>query len=206
MPARSPRQEGGSVTWLGPQDYDNLGVDAAELIRQAISQGADAIVGPDWVPQAMDPAFEEVVKHKIPLIIYNAGTVQTAEQLGAMNYIGSDPYQSGLAGGEYFASHSLKNAVCPQHAARCGQRRGLLQGDDGRCGERAAARARSCRLRPHRSARLRRLHRRSRVISSGTPRSMRCLRSGNVRLYLGDQRDYAGRQKRPSSGLRHEHR
>jgi simple sugar transport system substrate-binding protein len=94
--------EGGSVTWLGPQNYDNLGVYAAELIRQAIAQGADAIVGPDWVPQAMDPAFQEVVKHKIPLIIYNAGSVKTAEQLGAMNYIGSDPFQSGFAGGEYF--------------------------------------------------------------------------------------------------------
>src|SRR5580698_11472116 len=45
------KAEGGSVTWLGPQNYDNLGVDAAELIRQAIAQGADAIVGPDWVPQ-----------------------------------------------------------------------------------------------------------------------------------------------------------
>ena len=53
--------QGGSVTWLGPQNYDNLGVDAAELIRQAIDQGADAIVGPDWVPEAMDPAFEAVV-------------------------------------------------------------------------------------------------------------------------------------------------
>ena len=25
--------QGGSVTWLGPQNHDNLGVDAAELIR-----------------------------------------------------------------------------------------------------------------------------------------------------------------------------
>ena len=41
---------GGSVTWLGPQNYDNLGPDAAELIRQAIDQGADAVVGPNWVP------------------------------------------------------------------------------------------------------------------------------------------------------------
>ena len=32
--------QGGSVTWLGPQNYDNLGVDAAELTRQAIDQGA----------------------------------------------------------------------------------------------------------------------------------------------------------------------
>lgn len=31
--------QGGSVTWLGPQNYDNLGPDAAELIRQAIDQG-----------------------------------------------------------------------------------------------------------------------------------------------------------------------
>ena len=41
--------QGGSVTWLGPQNYDNLGADAADLIRTAISQHADAIVGPDWV-------------------------------------------------------------------------------------------------------------------------------------------------------------
>jgi len=45
--------EGGKVVWLGPQNYDNLGVDAAELIRQAIDQKADAIVAPDWVPAAM---------------------------------------------------------------------------------------------------------------------------------------------------------
>ncbi|MEZ0001494.1 ABC-type sugar transport system substrate-binding protein [Sinorhizobium fredii] len=62
--------QGGSVTWLGPQNYDNLGVDAAELIRQAIDQGADAIVGPDWVPEAMDPAFKQVVDAGIPLVIY----------------------------------------------------------------------------------------------------------------------------------------
>ena len=38
--------EGGKVIWLAPQNYDNLGADAAELIRQAIDQHADAIVGP----------------------------------------------------------------------------------------------------------------------------------------------------------------
>ena len=104
--------EGGSVTWLGPQNYDNLGVDAAELIRQAISQKADAIVGPDWAPEAMDPAFKAVVDAKIPLIIYNAGGLKAADRLCAMNYIGSDDYKSGYAAGDYFAKHDLKNAVC----------------------------------------------------------------------------------------------
>ena len=42
-------EQGGSVTWLGPQNYDTLGADAADLIRTAIAQDADAIVGPDWL-------------------------------------------------------------------------------------------------------------------------------------------------------------
>ncbi len=105
------KAQGGSVTWLGPQNYDNLGVDAAELIRQAIDQGADAIVGPDWVPEAMDPAFKAVVKAGIPLIIYNAGGIAAADRLGAMNYVGSDDYKAGYAAGKYSAEHGLKKGV-----------------------------------------------------------------------------------------------
>jgi simple sugar transport system substrate-binding protein len=55
--AKVVEAQGGTVTWLAPQNYDNLGVDAAELIRQAIAQGATGVVAPDWVPDAMDPAF-----------------------------------------------------------------------------------------------------------------------------------------------------
>lgn len=104
--------QGGSVTWLGPQNYDNLGADAADLIRTAISQDADAIVGPDWVPEAMDEAFEAVVAAGIPLIIYNAGGLEAADRVGAMNYIGSDDYLAGFAAGEYFADKGYKNLVC----------------------------------------------------------------------------------------------
>ncbi len=104
--------QGGSVTWLGPQNYDNLGVDAAELIRQAIDQGADAIVGPDWVPEAMDPAFEAVVAAGIPLVIYNAGGIEAADKLGALNYVGAVDYKSGFAGGEYLGKAGHLNGVC----------------------------------------------------------------------------------------------
>lgn len=104
--------QGGSVTWLGPQNYDNLGVDAAELIRQAIDQGADAIVGPDWVPEAMDPAFEAVVAAGIPLVIYNAGGIEAADKLGAMNYVGSNDYKGGVAAGEYLGNLGNLNGVC----------------------------------------------------------------------------------------------
>lgn len=104
--------QGGSVTWLGPQNYDNLGVDAAELIRQAIAQGADAIVGPNWVPEAMDPAFQAVVDAGIPLVIYNAGGLAAADRLGAMNYVGSDDYKGGFAGGEYLGNAGNTNGLC----------------------------------------------------------------------------------------------
>lgn len=104
--------QGGSVTWLGPQNYDNLGVDAAELIRQAIDQGATAIVGPDWVPEAMDPAFKAVVDAKIPLVIYNAGGIEAADRLGAMNYVGAVDYKAGVAGGDYLGKAGGKTGVC----------------------------------------------------------------------------------------------
>lgn len=104
--------QGGSVTWLGPQNYDNLGPDAAELIRQAIDQKADAIVGPNWVPEAMDPAFKAVVDAGIPLVIYNAGGIEAADRLGAMNYVGAVDYKSGYAGGEYLGKAGKKKGVC----------------------------------------------------------------------------------------------
>src|SRR5438445_2629465 len=104
--------QGGKVTWLGPQNYDNLGVDAAELIRQAIDQKADAIVGPDWVPEAMDPAFKAVKDAGIPLVIYNAGGLKAADRLGALNYVGSDDYKGGVAGGEYLTKAGSKKGVC----------------------------------------------------------------------------------------------
>lgn len=104
--------QGGSVTWLGPQNYDNLGPDAAELIRQAIDQGADAIVGPDWVPEAMDPAFEAVVDAGIPLVIYNAGGIEAADKLGAMNYVGAVDNKSGFAAGEYLGKAGHTNGAC----------------------------------------------------------------------------------------------
>ncbi|WP_342619439.1 sugar ABC transporter substrate-binding protein [Rhodoferax sp. GW822-FHT02A01] len=103
---------GGTVTWLGPQNYDNLGPDAAKLIRTALSQKPDAIVGPDWVPEAMDAAFKEVVAAGVPLIIYNAGGMEAAKRLGAQNYVGSEEYVAGMGGGEYFLKSGAKNVLC----------------------------------------------------------------------------------------------
>ena len=106
------KASGGAVIWLGPATYDNLGPDAAKMIRTALSQHPSAIVGPDWVPEAEDEAFKEVVAAHVPLIIYNSGGIDAAKRLGAMNYVGNEEYAAGLGGGAYFGAHGAKNVLC----------------------------------------------------------------------------------------------
>jgi simple sugar transport system substrate-binding protein len=103
---------GGKVVWLGPKNYDNLGPDAAKLIDTAISQGADGVVGPDWVPEAEDASFKKVVDAGIPLVIYNAGGLEAADNVGALNYYGSDEATAGKAGGEFFGEDGETNVLC----------------------------------------------------------------------------------------------
>lgn len=104
--------QGGSVTWLGPQNYDNLGPDAAKLIQSAISQGATGIVAADWVPEAENSALDAAKAANIPVIIYNAGGLEQADKVGALNYVGSDETLAGQAGGEFFGTNGKKNVIC----------------------------------------------------------------------------------------------
>ncbi|WP_047459633.1 sugar ABC transporter substrate-binding protein [Rhizobium rhizogenes] len=105
-------KNGGSVTYLQLQTYDNLGPDAAQLVRTAISQGVNGIAVPDWVPEAEDEAIKAAVAAGIKVILINAGSIDKARELGAINYVGSDEYTAGKAGGEYFASKGSKNVLC----------------------------------------------------------------------------------------------
>lgn len=103
---------GGSVNYLQLQSYDNLGPDAAQLVRTAISQGADGIVVPNWVPEAEDEAIKAAIDQGIAVILMNAGNMEKAQELGAINYVGSDEYVAGKAGGEYFAANGASNIIC----------------------------------------------------------------------------------------------
>lgn len=103
---------GGKVTYLQLQTYDNLGADAAQLVRTAMSQGVQGIAVPNWVPEAEDEAIKAAIAAGIKVILINAGTLDKAKELGAINYVGSDEYLAGKAGGEYFAAHGQKNVLC----------------------------------------------------------------------------------------------
>jgi len=103
---------GGKVTYLQLQTYDNLGPDAAGLVRTAISQGVTGLVVPNWVPEAEDEAIKAAADSGIKIILMNAGSLDKAKELGAINYVGSDEYLAGIAGGEYFGKNGQKNVLC----------------------------------------------------------------------------------------------
>ncbi len=103
---------GGSVNYLALQTYDNIGPDAAQLIRTAVSQGADGIAAPNWVPDAQDPAYQAATAAGIPILLYNSGGMAKAKELGGVNYVGTEDYVAELAAGEYLGAHNAKNVLC----------------------------------------------------------------------------------------------
>ncbi|NTE56430.1 sugar ABC transporter substrate-binding protein [Agrobacterium tumefaciens] len=106
---------GGKVSFLQLANYDNLGPDAASLIRTAVSQGVKGLVIADWVPDAEDAAIKDAIAKGVKVIIYNAGNMDKARELGAMNYVGSDEYVAGQAAGKYFHDKGYKNVLCVNH-------------------------------------------------------------------------------------------
>jgi simple sugar transport system substrate-binding protein len=103
---------GGKVNYLRLQTYDNFAPDVVALIKTAISQKVDGLVVPNWVPEAENPAIEEARKAGIKVILMNAGNQELAEKLGAINYVGTDEYTAGVAGGQYFGKKGKKNVLC----------------------------------------------------------------------------------------------
>lgn len=108
----SVEANGGTVNYLRLVNYDNFAPDVVQLIRTAISQKVDGLVIPNWVPEAEDPAIKDAMAAGIKVILMNAGGAEKARELGAINYVGSDEYVAGKAGGDYFASKGKKNVIC----------------------------------------------------------------------------------------------
>ena len=106
------KAHGGTVTYLQLQTYDNIGGDAANLVRTAISQKASVIAVPNWVPGSEDEAIKAAQAAGIPVILFNSGGGDKAKELGTINYVGNEEYTAGLAGGAHFAASGAKNVIC----------------------------------------------------------------------------------------------
>jgi len=103
---------GGKVTFLQLETYDNLGPDAAALIRTAIGQGVDGIAIPNWVPEAEDDAIKAAIGAGIVVMSMNAGTPEKALELGALNHVGTDEYAGGMAAAAYLSERGASHVLC----------------------------------------------------------------------------------------------
>jgi simple sugar transport system substrate-binding protein len=103
---------GGKVDYLRMQSYDNFAADSAEIIRVAISQKPQGIAVPDWVFESQDGPIKEAVAAGIKVILMNAGNIDKARELGAINYVGTDEYLSGRAAGDYLVKAGAKFGLC----------------------------------------------------------------------------------------------
>lgn len=102
---------GGEVKFVSMPNYDNFDADAAKLVASMNAMDADAVIVPDWSPDAQNENIKAISSAGIPVIIYNSGQ-SAAEEVAASLYIGSDDYKAGLAGGEELAAQGAKNILC----------------------------------------------------------------------------------------------
>ena len=102
---------GGTVNYLRVPNYDNFGPDLVTLINQAVAQGVDGIAIPVWVPEAQVPALQAAAEQGITIMMYNSGQ-QVEDDVGALNYFGSDEFVAGEEGGRYLAEQGAKHILC----------------------------------------------------------------------------------------------
>jgi len=100
------------VNYLALQTYANIGSDAAQSIRTKVSQGADGMAAPNWVPEAQDSTYQAAAEAGIPILLYNSGGMDKTRELGGVNYVGTEDYVAGFDAGEYLGAHSVKNVLC----------------------------------------------------------------------------------------------
>lgn len=106
-------KNGGTVTYLTTQNYDNFGPDLVGLINTAVSQKVDGIAIPIWVPDAQIPALKAAADKGIKIMLYNTiGGDGDKDKIGAFNYFGTDEFLAGQRGGEYFAKAGVKKILC----------------------------------------------------------------------------------------------
>lgn len=105
------KANGGTVTYLTVQSYDNFGPDLVGLINTAISQNVQGIAIPIWVPDAQVPALQEAAKKGIKIMMYNSGA-ENLPKVSGINYFGSDEKIAGAAGGAYMAKKGAKKIMC----------------------------------------------------------------------------------------------
>jgi simple sugar transport system substrate-binding protein len=97
--------------WVAPQDFNDIVPIYTKMFEAAIARRPGAIVVGDFFPEPTDPLIKQAVAAGIPVLVYNSGR-SAWKDLGAIGFIGEEPYLMGEAGGAKAVAAGVRDALC----------------------------------------------------------------------------------------------
>jgi len=105
------KELGLKTQWAAPQDFNDIVPIYTKMFEAAIARHPGAIVVGDFFPEPTEPLIKQAVAAGIPILVYNSGRSGWKE-LGAIGFIGEEPYLMGQAGGAKAVAAGVKDALC----------------------------------------------------------------------------------------------
>jgi simple sugar transport system substrate-binding protein len=105
------KELGIKTQWTAPADFNDIVPIYTKMFEAAIARKPAAIVVGNFFPEPTEPLVKQAVAAGIPILIYNSGRT-TWKELGAIGFIGEDPWLMGNAGGKKAVANGVKNGLC----------------------------------------------------------------------------------------------
>ncbi|MDB5526353.1 MAG: hypothetical protein JWM58_4116 [Rhizobium sp.] len=102
---------GVKTQWTAPQDFNDIVPIYTKMLEAAIARKPAAIVVGNFFPEPTEPLIKQAVAAGVPVLVYNSGRT-TWKELGAIGFIGEDPWLMGNAGGKKAVANGVKNGLC----------------------------------------------------------------------------------------------
>lgn len=97
--------------WTAPADFNDIVPVYTRMFEAAIARKPAAIAVGNFFPEPTEPLIEQATADGVPVIIINSGGDRYRE-LGAIGFIGEDPYLMGNEGGKIAVANGVKHGLC----------------------------------------------------------------------------------------------
>lgn len=97
--------------WTAPADFNDIVPVYTRMFEAAIARKPAAIAVGNFFPEPTEPLIEQATAAGVPVVIINSGGDRYRE-LGAIGFIGEDPYLMGNEGGKIAVANGVKNGLC----------------------------------------------------------------------------------------------
>lgn len=107
-------QFGVDFQYLTISDHSDVMGNYIRLLEQIISRKPSAIITNDFFPDSFDPMVQEAAAQGIP-VIYMSDGINSWQNVGAIAFVGQDPYHTGEVAGQRFVAKGAKHVLCLNH-------------------------------------------------------------------------------------------